>query len=197
MYAEDLNTPQRMTEAEYLAFADQQDIKYEYRDGYVYAMVGGTANHSIITVNTSTQFNVQLSDKNCTVTSPDLRVYIASKQTYRYPDVAVFCGEMNYLHDDRRDTLTNPIVLVEVLSPSTAQTDYNEKLTEYTQIDSLQAYLLISQDTPKVERFLRAESGQWLYDYALGLDSQITVPPVDCTLALSALYNKVNWDEDE
>ena len=195
MYAEQLDTPQPMTEAEYLAFADEQDEKYEYRDGYVYAMVGGTANHSIITVNTSTQFNVQLSDRNCTVTSPDLRVYIASKQTYRYPDVAVFCGEMDYLQN-RRDTLTNPTVLVEVLSPSTAQTDYNEKLTEYTQIESLQAYLLISQDTPKVERFLRAESGQWLYDYALGLDSEIAVPPVGCTLALSTLYNKVNWDED-
>lgn len=82
-----------MSEADYLAFTDDQDFKYEYQAGKVYAMSGGSLRHGIITASTSTHLNNLLSEQDCTVTSPDVRIYIASKQAYRYPDVTVFCGE--------------------------------------------------------------------------------------------------------
>ena len=182
-----------ISEAEYLAFADAQTEKYEYRDGYVYAMSGGSVRHGTITVNLSTQLNLQLANRDCTVTSPDIRVHIASKHAYRYPDVTVFCGEPIYVQG-RTDTISNPAVLVEVLSPSTALIDRNEKLTEYMQIASLGAYLLAWQNEPKIGRYQRHESGEWLYREVSGLEAKIEVPSVGCTLSLSDVYRKVRWD---
>ncbi len=108
-----------MTEAEYLAFEAESEFKHEFSRGNVYAMTGASLRHGIITVNVSTHLNNQLADRDCTVTSPDVRVYIASKQAYRYPDVTIFCGDPVYI-EGRTDTITNPVMLVEVLSPGTA-----------------------------------------------------------------------------
>ncbi len=196
MYAPQQSESIRMTEAEYLVFEEKSEIKHEYSRGRVYAMTGGSIRHSVITANASTQFNVQLADRDCTVTSPDARVYIASKQSYRYPDITVFCGEPIYLQG-RTDTITNPIVVVEVLSPGTALQDRNEKLQEYLQIESLHAYLLVSQDEPKLERFMRNEAGEWIYSFATGLADELALPGIGCLLALSKVYQKVTFDEAE
>lgn len=196
MYAEQMDTPQPMTEAEYLAFSDEQELRYEYSGSHVHAMVGGTVRHGTITANMIIQLGSQLADKDCTVTSSDVRVHIAAKNTYRYPNVTVFCGDVAY-REGRNDTLTNPAVLVEVLSPSTTVVDRSDKLAEYIRIDSLQSYLLVSQTEPRIEQFSRYDAGQWLYQYAEGLDAEITIPSLAVTLALSKVYNKVNWDEPE
>lgn len=198
MYAEQLNNNlPRMTEAEYLAFADEQEFKYEYSRGHVYAMTGGSVWHGVITANTSTHLNNQLGERDCIVTSPDVRVYIASRQAYRYPDVTMFCGDPAYL-EGRTDTVTNPTLLVEVLSPGTALIDHNDKLAEYTRIESLQAYVLVSQDEPKVEVYRRHEAGQWLYTYVTGLDAEIDISLLgdDLRLSLAQIYRRVRWDED-
>jgi len=128
-------TPMEMTEADYLALDESSPVRHEYRQGKVYAMTGGSVRHSVITVNISTQFNIQVGESGYSVASPDLRVHIAQKNSYRHPDVTVFCGAPAYLQG-RTDTITNPIVLVEVLSPSSALLDRNEKLEEYTQIET-------------------------------------------------------------
>lgn len=201
MYATNINEPSPMTEAEYLAFADTQAIKYEYRQGWVYAMTGASVQHNTITANMITHINIQLGDQNCTVTSSDTRVHIARKRTYRYPDVTVFCGDPAYL-EDRTDTITNPVLLVEVLSPSTAGRDSSEKLEEYIEIASLQAYVLVAQDKPKVEVYRRHEAGKWLYEVVTGLDAEISVPFADdatddMRLSLAHIYRRVRWDEDD
>ncbi len=193
MVAAQTEEPHPMTETAYLVFEDESEIKHEFSGGQVYAMTGGSVRHGVITANTIIHLGNQLSNRNCSVIGSDVRVHIKSKGAYRYPDVMVFCGEPAY-REGRTDTITNPIVLVEVLSPSTAVTDRNEKLEEYFQILSLQAYLLVSQDNAKVERFLRHESGQWLYQYVTGLGSEIDVPPLDCTLALAKIYQRVTFD---
>lgn len=184
-----------MTEAEYLAFADEQEFKHEYSGGRVYAMTGGTVRHGVITMSAGTHLSNLLRDNDCTVTSPDVRVHIASRRAYRYPDVTVFCGDPVYL-EGRTDTITNPAVLVEMLSPGTALTDRNQKLTEYTQIESLQAYVLISQDEPKVEVFRRHEGERWLYEYVTGLDGEIELP-LGGRLSLAEIYRRVQWEESE
>lgn len=183
----------RMTESEYLAFEAKSDIKHEFVRGRVYAMTGGTLNHRIITVNTSTQLNVQLSDKDCTVSSPDLRVHVLGKHSYRYPDVTVFCG-MPVFHEDLANTIVNPNIMIEVLSASSVITDYNQKLEEYTNIDTLQDYLIISQHTAKIERYSRSVSGEWIYTFVTGLDASLTVASIGCTLDLSKVYQKVDFE---
>lgn len=186
--------PPRMTEAEYLAFEAESEGKHEYSRGRVYAMTGAMIWHNTIVMNVGTQLNIQLAARDCTVTSSDTRVHIARKHAYRYPNVTVFCGAPAYL-DERRDTITNPAVLVEVLSPGSALIDRNEKLREYTQIESLHAYLLVAQDEARVERYLRHESGEWLYSVVSGLDGEVVLPALDCVLALSLIYRKVRFDD--
>ena len=195
MYASQSDNSIQMTEAEYLVFADKQEIKHEYSRGQVYAMTGASVRHNTITANAIIHLGSRLGDRNCTVTTSDTRIYVPSKHAYRYPDVTVFCGEPAYLKG-RTDTITNPVLLIEVLSPSTAVRDYNEKLEEYTQIENLQAYVLIAQDTPKIEVFRRHESGKWLYEYVTGLEAEINapVPDAELRLSLAQIYRRIQWE---
>jgi len=187
-----------MSEAEYLVFADTQEIKYEYHRGQVYAMTGASVRHNTIAANAITELSIALRDRDCTVTSSDTRVHIASKETYRYPDVTVFCGDPEYV-EGRTDTITNPVLLVEVLSPGTALKDRNEKLAEYTQINTLDAYILIAQDEPKVEVFRRHDGDKWLYEYVMGLGAEIEVSAAGAVLrlTLAQIYRRVSWEDDE
>ncbi|MCI0712152.1 MAG: Uma2 family endonuclease [Chloroflexi bacterium] len=187
-----------MSEEEYLAFTDEQEFKYEYCQGQVYAMTGASLRHNIISASTIAHLSNVVADRDYTVTASDTRIHIANKKSYRYPDVTVFCGEPAYLKG-RTDTITNPVLLVEVLSSATAVIDYNEKLEEYTQIETLQAYVLVTQDAPKVEVFRRHEADKWLYEYVTGLESEINIPILDAELRLSLaqIYRRVEWDTQE
>lgn len=181
----------KRTEAEYLKFEQNSDAKHEYAAGQIIAMTGASLAHNFICVNTSTSLNVQLRQKDCRVASNDLRLKIISKHSYRYPDIMVICGDL-HITEDRPHTITNPIVIVEVLSESTALIDRNEKLDEYLQIDSVQEYILISQHDIKVERYLRQSSGDWLYTQVSGLDNTLDLPSIGCKLALAEIYHKVD-----
>lgn len=186
--------PQYMTEAEYLEFEEKSEFKHEYVKGRVYAMTGGSIRHGLITVNISTDLNVQLEDKDCRVSSPDTRIKVEEMESYRYPDVTVYCGEEDYVND-RIDTLGNPLVIVEVLSPSIALKDRNEKLDEYIQSKTLQEYVLVSQHEPKVEVFIRHEpSGKWLYDQYKGMNAVVELNSIGCKLELVRIYRKVTLD---
>jgi len=187
----------RMTESEYLAFERTSDTKHELIDGQVYAMTGASVRHNTITANAIAHLIGTLGERDCTVTTSDTRVFIDSTTSYRYPDVTVFCDEPAYW-EERTDTITNPALLVEVLSPGTAVYDYNDKLEEYTQIASLQAYVIIAQDKPKVEVYRRDESGKWIYEFATGIEAEISVPIDDANLRLSLaeIYRRVRWGED-
>lgn len=198
MHAAQPPEPLMLSEADYLTFADGQELRYEYVRGRVYAMTGGSVRHSIIIANMIIHLDSRLTGRDCTVTSSDTRIHIASKHTYRYPDVTVFCGEPVYL-SGRTDTITNPALLVEVLSPGTVVRDYNEKLEEYTQIASLQAYVLVEQHMPRLEVFRRHEGDKWLYENVRGIEADIAVPllGIDLGLSLAQVYRRVRWDTDE
>ena len=187
--------PIPMTVEEYFAFADEQDVKYEYVGGYVYAMAGGTVRHGTITANMIRQLGNKLDDKDCTVTSPDVRVQVNADR-YRYPDVTVFCGDPAY-HEGRTDTITNPALLVEVSSPDSGLLDHGEKLDEYLKLDSLQAYIIVAQDTVRVERYVRRDDGQWLYTSVSDMDGTVEVPSLGLMLSVADIYRKVRWDEGE
>jgi Uma2 family endonuclease len=119
-----------------------------------------------------------------------LKVRVRNSRRFFYPDISIVCGETRFA-DDEKDVVLNPVVVVEVLSESTAAFDRGKKFQSYQQIESLREYLLVSQDEFVVEHFLRQDDEHWLYTKAGGLEETIALPNVNCQLALKDVYNKV------
>ncbi|MGB7339433.1 MAG: Uma2 family endonuclease [Phototrophicaceae bacterium] len=181
--------PMRMSEAEYLEFEETSETRHEFVDGEVYAMAGAGINHNIINGNVQTTLNTQVND-DCIVVSSDMRLKVASKKvSYRYPDTMVICGDIE-LVENRTDTITNPIIVVEVLSPSTALKDFNEKKDEYLKIHSIQDYVIISQHEAKIEVYSRLSSSKWSFRQVEGMDASIELPSIACMLDLPIIYAK-------
>ncbi len=178
---------------EYLELERASDQRHEYVAGEVYAMAGGSWNHSVIISNTNRSFGNQLVGKGCTSLASDMRLHVSSVKAYRYPDVLVVCGEPQF-HNNQTDIITNPIVVVEVLSQSTASVDHIEKKYEYFQIPSVNEYLLISQDQPHIERYLRQDDDSLLNNTVSGLDAVMNLPSIHCTLKLSDVYQDITFE---
>lgn len=134
--------------------------------------------------------SLALKRRPCRVHVNDLRVKVDETGLYTYPDVVVVCGEARY-DDDQRDTLLNPRVLVEVLSPSTEAYDRGAKFEHYRRLPSLTAYLLVAQDRPHLELYVRTASGIWQLSEASGLEAALPIPRLELTLALAEVYDKV------
>lgn len=181
---------QTMTEAAYLAFEEQSETKHEYVAGKVIAMAGAGWNHNIINGNVQTMLNTQLAAKPCVVVSSDMRLKVTSASvSFRYPDTMVICDEPQFV-EERVDTIGNPTVIIEVLSPSTALTDLNQKLDEYIQIATLQEYVIISQHETKVAVYRRHAADDWRYTSVTGSDGTLTLTSIGCTLLSKKVYDK-------
>jgi len=185
-----------VTPEEYLALERAAERKSEYRDGEIVGMTGATRRHSLITVNVASELYRQLKGRPCEVHAADLRVLIAAAHLYTYPDVIVVCGEPA-LADRYRDILTNPTVLIEVLSPGTEAYDRGTKFEHYRTLDSLREYLLVSQSRPQVDHFMREDGGPWLLSAANDLAAAIVLPSIQCQLAMAEIYDKVKFGEIE
>jgi Uma2 family endonuclease len=185
----------RWTEQEYLAFDRTSASKHEYYDGEIYNMVGGSSHHALIAANAIIALGSMLGGHPCRVYTGDLRVKMP--ESFVYPDVTVVCGEPRFL-DSSQDTLLNPTLVIEVLSPSTAAFDRGAKLHGYQTLESLQMYLLVEQDRAQVELYTRRSEG-WLYTRYTGLESTAALPALEISLPLAALYDKVDFaaQEDE
>jgi Uma2 family endonuclease len=179
-----------MSEEEYLAFERASETKHEFLDGRVYAMAGASFQHGRIIWNTAGSLYNQLAGGPCQAITNDLRVRVSASRMNTYPDIVVVCGEPRF-NDDRPDTLVNPSVLIEVLSPSTESYDRTTKWEHYQTLESLQEYVLIKQDTPRVEHYLRQDDGSWRYTATIGLDASVELPSLGCTLTLAQIYQGV------
>ena len=179
------------TPEEYLARERKALNKSEYRDGRIYAMPGASRAHNLITVNTLVEIHLPLRDRTCEVYPSDMRVKVSAAGLYTYPDVIVVCDEPRF-EDGHFDTLLNPTVLIEVLSPSTAAYDRGEKFRRYQYLDSLCEYILISQDRIRVEHYLRQEDGWDLTEFR-SLSDVCQLVSIGCELSLQAIYAKVNF----
>lgn len=184
---------QKRSIEEYLAFERASDTKHEYFQGDVFAMAGGTARHSIITTNISASLHSQVRQRICTVYSSDMRVKVQQHTLYTYPDVSVVCGESQY-EDEREDTLLNPTVIIEVLSPSTENYDRGKKSQFYRTIPSLQEYILVAQDDIHIEHFVRHSDHQWLFSETTLRDREILLASIDCSVALEDVYARISFD---
>ena len=134
----------------------------------------------------------RLRGRDCEVYPGDMRVKVSPSGLYTYPDVAVVCGEPQF-EDAELDTLLNPKVLIEVLSPSTADYDRGGKFAQYRRLPSLQEYVLISQDRPLVEHYVRQPPNQWMLTENESLQDTVDLPSIDCELPLAEIYFKVRF----
>jgi Uma2 family endonuclease len=180
----------QMTVAEYLAFERAHEQKHEYIDGYVRAMSGASVAHNIIVSNTLARLHNHVLERDCTVFPSDMRLGLVEQKSYVYPDIMVVCGELQFA-DAEQDTLVNPIIIIEVLSPSTEQYDRGKKSQYYRTIPSLQEYLLIAQDEPYVEHFVRYAEHQWLLTEITAGQGSVHLVTINYTLQLEDIYKRV------
>lgn len=184
---------QKWTLEEYFEFESTSETKHEYFQGEIYAISGGSPKHSLIAGNTYASLHGQLRKQPCRVYTSDLRLSISAVGLYTYPDIMVICGELEYAFT-RRDTVTNPVLVVEVLSPSTESYDRGKKFQHYRTLESLQEYVVISQDAAHIERFTRQPDGDWLLHAAEGIEDTLELRSVSCTIALADVYDKVDFE---
>ena len=177
---------------EYLARERKAETKHEYFGGEVFAMGGASPRHNQIVLNTGGELRQLLRIRNCVVYSSDQRVKVAAAGLYAYPDVTVLCGEPDF-DDEQLDTLLDPIVLIEVLSPSTVDYDRGGKFTLYRQLASLWEYVLISQDRVLVEHYVR-DGQRWVLSELDSLHDSLVLPWLECELPLAEIYLKVQCD---
>jgi Uma2 family endonuclease len=186
----------RITPQEYLIRERQASIKSEFYQGEIFAMGGGSANHSLIAANFVGEARNSLKGRPCAVFNSDLRVQVQSTGLYTYPDATIVCGELLF-DDDHRDTLLNPTVIVEVLSDSTEKYDRGKKSNHYRQIASLKELILIAQDRSHVERFTRQANGDWLFHEQKELTADFELKSLGISIAISELYRGVKFEPIE
>ncbi len=182
------------TMEQYAVLEDEAGYKSEFIAGRIYAMSGGTLKHSAIAVNVSGEMRNLLRRGPCQVYNSDLRVGIMPIDVETYPDVTIVCGEPHVNPFDKNSVI-NPSVIFEVLSPSTERYDRGEKWARYRRLDSLEEYLLVSQDKPEVEQYVRQESGLWSYKAVEGLDAASVLTVLGVTLSLAEVYDRITFEE--
>ena len=191
---ENVTAQASFTPEEYLARERKALDKSEYRDGRIYTMPGASRKHNLITFNISGEFYIQLRTRSCEVYTNDMRVKVSAAGLYTYPDVTVVCDEPRF-DDTHFDTLLNPTVLIEVLSPSTAAYDRGEKFAAYQKLDSSCEYVLISQGSVRVEHYLRQEQAWDLTEFH-SLADVVQLGSIGCELSLQAIYAKVEFSQE-
>jgi Uma2 family endonuclease len=189
--------PARFTMAAYLTFERAAEERHEYLDGLIYAMAGESENHGRICVNLTASLVPQLRGSGCEVFSKDTKVLCGPYRAhtreglYAYPDLVVVCGAGQY-HDQARDVLLNPTVLLEVLSPSTEAFDRGEKFDRYRHwLPSLRDYVLVAQERPTLDHYHRTAPDQWTLTTGRGRDASLVLATIGARLSLREVYERV------
>lgn len=180
------------TPAEYLAMEEVAEYKSEYYNGEIFAMSGGTTDHSLIAVNWIIALGTRLAPTPCRVFNSDMRLYVERSGLYTYPDGMVICGKIE-LVKGRNDTVTNPLLIVEVLSESTRDYDRGAKFNFYKQIPTLREYVVVESERPHIECYRRTADDQWLVEMVEDLDAMVRLESIACDIPLRQVYSKVSW----
>jgi Uma2 family endonuclease len=184
------------TPAEYLELEEKAEFKSEYRNGEIIPMAGGTTNHNRISLNIATNLTFSLKGQNYEVYMSDVRLWIPPNRQYTYPDVMLIQGEPIYL-ENTTSTITNPRLIVEVLSKSTGNYDRGEKFDYYRSIPELQEYILIDQSCYHVMQYVKTNAGQWLLTDYHQAEEVVKLGSIELALTLNDIYDRVNFDEIE
>ena len=186
-------TPEEYIALERKALPDSEIIRHEYLNGELVAMSGASRAHNLITGNIFGALRNLLRGSGCETYANDMRVSTPATASYFYPDVVVVCDEPRF-EDDVFDTLLNPIILVEVLSPSTEAYDRGEKFAHYRQLTSLQEYVLVSQDQIRVEHYRRQER-QWIFTDFQKPQEILPLVSIQCELPVQEIYELVTFPD--
>lgn len=175
-----------LNEQDYLAMEMHSDIRHEYVDGYVFAMIGASRKHNLISGNLYSALRQHIRNTPCKVYMSDVKLKIAHRNTYYYPDIMLGCSR-----DEEDDyALTSPCLMIEVLSDSTSTTDRREKLVAYQSIASVKEYCLVGQDRECVEKYTRMDGNNWCLDAYEKTDS-VHFACVDCMISMDDIYREV------
>ncbi len=180
-----------MTSEQYLKQERKAEFKSEYFRGEVFARPRSSFRHALIVTNLLGELRQRLRKRDCNVYSVDLRLEVASASFYTYPDVMVVCGEEKFV-DERVDTLTNPVLIIEVLSESTKNYDRGQKFQSYRTLPSLKEYLTVAQDEIHVEQYTRTPDDRWMLTEFDNATATIALQSIDVELHVSDVYEKVN-----
>lgn len=190
---------------EYLAIEREAVERHEYLDGEIYVMAGESPEHGAICVNLTRIISTKLLGTRCQVFSKDMKVRSGpipklgntTKGLFSYPDLIVVCGGLKF-HDEHRDVLLNPTLIIEVLSPTTEAFDRGEKWLRYQRwLPELSDYVLVSQSMPLIEHFNRQSGGAWLYSFVNELEGSLNLRSIDCSLHLAEVYDRVSFPVEE
>ncbi|MEZ4527439.1 MAG: Uma2 family endonuclease [Desulfobacterales bacterium] len=184
------------TREEYLMMEESADDKSEFYQGEIFAMSGGSRNHSVICTNLIRRIGESLDDKDCILFDGNMKVDIPKADAFVYPDISMVCGDIEFF-EDRTDIIRNPVLIIEVLSPATQSFDRGEKFSYYRTLASVREYVLISQHQPLIEVFYKHNENQWLYTVAKGTDDSIMLRTVPCRIFLKDIYLKTDWMQTE
>ncbi|MCY7348618.1 MAG: Uma2 family endonuclease [Pyrinomonadaceae bacterium] len=182
----------KYTPAEYLALEEKAETKSEYWNGEIVAMAGGNINHQQIVSNLTVVVSNKVKGR-CRVFPSEMKVWVKKRDKFFYPDLTVICDKPSF-YKNRQDTIDNPQLIIEVLSKSTARFDRAEKFLSYQTLDSLQEYVLVSQEKAVVEQHIKREDGNWIYQATIGLESTVEFPSVKTKLDLKEIYDLVEFE---
>lgn len=184
------------TEEQYLALEETAEYKSEYLDGEIIPMTGGSTNHNQIAGNLYIALSLALKKRNYRIFIGDVRLWVPKVRLYTYPDVMVILGEPDY-HNNRTDMITNPQVIVEVLSKSTKNYDRSDKFAFYKTLSTFREYILIDQTKIKVEQYSKTENKRWLYREYDEEDTALVFNSFQVEVPLSDVYEQVNFEQLE
>ncbi len=187
----------RITARDYLALEANATYKSEFYQGEIFAMAGASPAHNRVKSNFEGELYLRLRGSPCRTASSDQRVLVSATGLYTYPDIVIVCGEPAYDPIDA-NTLINPRVLIEVLSPSTEHYDRTTKFDQYKQLESAREYLLVGQDEPRIDRFIKGDDGRWTHDSFVGLEASLSLASVDAKdINLADIYQGITFPEVE
>ncbi|MDM8535422.1 Uma2 family endonuclease [Desulfobacterales bacterium HSG17] len=184
------------TGEEYLALEQEADSKSEFYNGELFAMAGGSRNHSVICVNMLWGIREAVASKNCTAFDSNMKLDIPKENSFVYPDAMVVCGDIEF-SGDRTDIIKNPLLIIEILSTGTQAFDRGDKFKFYRSIPSFQEYILISQDEPMVETYYKQDPKTWIYTIVKGLDEMVLLRALEYELSMKDIYQKTDLKQEK
>jgi Uma2 family endonuclease len=187
---------QTFTEEEYLALERRAEHRSEFYQGRMYAMAGANRRHNLIAGSVYASLRNQLRPGGCEVYIADMKVRVKATGLYTYPDVVAACGDIRF-DGPRNEVLLNPCILVEVLSKSTQTRDRGWKFQNYWEIPSLVDYVLVSQDQPLIEHYVRRPDANWMFEFVRGLETTLVLAAVNCRVPMRDIYLDVQFGPEE
>ena len=189
-----LTKTKKVTPAEYLALEEKAERRSEYWNGKIVQMAGASIDHQQIIANITEFLGSKIRGK-CRVFPSEMKVWITKRKKFFYPDLTIICEEPDF-YKKRRDTIVNPVLIIEVMSESTASFDRAEKFLSYQTLSTLKEYILVSQDKPLIEQYIKREDENWIYQAVIGMESLVKFSSLRKTLKMKEIYDLVEFEEN-